>query len=81
MLVTMQRTVTVMTTHPFSTTVSSPLLARLLRAVCAALLWLPSRVAPAPWDTCGGRVVRTRRRTMGGRTQVRLNLQGFGQGG
>ena len=41
-------------TYPFSTTVSSPLLARVLRAVCAALLWLPSRVAPAPWDTWGG---------------------------
>ena len=42
-----------MTCYPFSTTVSSPLLASVLRAVWAALLWLPSRVAPAPWDTCG----------------------------
>ena len=82
-VVRMQRTM-MMTTYPFSTTVSSPLLARVLRAVCAALLWLPSRVAPAPWDTCGGRVVKTRRMTMGGRlglvrTQVRLNLWRVGR--
>lgn len=32
-------------------TESRPLLARVLRAVRAALLWLPSRVPPAPWLT------------------------------
>ena len=74
-LVTMERTM--LMTYPFSTTVSSPLLARVLRAVCAALLWLPSRVAPAPWDTWGGRVVRTRRMTM----RLRLNLRGVGRQG
>ena len=32
-------------------TLSRPLFVRVLRAVWAALLWLPSRVGPAPWLT------------------------------
>ena len=31
--------------------VSSPVLARVRRAVWAALMWLDSRVGPDPWDT------------------------------
>ena len=40
-------------------TQSRPLLAKVLRAVRAALLWLPSRVDPAPWLTCKEEIFQT----------------------